>query len=75
MRGTAATHPTIQGKATTVRELGESRKESPRLSVREYVKPNNLANPTGIILPDPVPYQDYQGLRLRRYVWHGFCFV
>ena len=36
-RGTAATHPTIQGKATTVRELGESRKESPRLSVREYV--------------------------------------
>ena len=33
------THPTIQGNATTARELGEGfRKESPRLSVREYVK-------------------------------------
>ena len=37
------THPTIQGNATTARELGEGfRKESPRLSVREYVKFGNV---------------------------------
>ena len=46
-RDTAVTHPTIQGNTTTAWELGESRKESPRLSVREYV--NVLLM---VVLPD-----------------------
>ena len=45
-RGTAATHPTIQGNATIARELGESRKESARLSVREYVNITSVSKTT-----------------------------